>query len=35
MENVGMDYTDWLWIKLIFFVVVAFAYGLWKGLNRH
>lgn len=28
-----MDYTDWLWIKFIAFVAIAFIIGLWKGLN--
>jgi hypothetical protein len=29
-----MDYTDYLWMKLIFFAVAAFIYGALKEINR-
>ena len=33
VENAGMDYSDWLWIKLIGFAVICFVVAFWKALN--
>jgi hypothetical protein len=30
-----MEYTDYLWLKLIVVAVAAFIYGAWKEINRH
>jgi hypothetical protein len=29
-----MDYTDWLWTKLIIVGVAAFIYGVLKALSQ-
>lgn len=30
-----MDYSDWLLAKFLAVIVLAFLYGLWKGLSGH
>lgn len=29
-----MDYVDWLWVKFIAWVVLAFLYGAYKEFTR-
>lgn len=28
-----MEFTDWMWLKFIVFVVAAFFYGIWRGIT--
>ena len=30
-----VEFTDYLWIKLIVLVVAAFIYGIYKGFNEN
>jgi len=30
-----MDYIEFKLWKLLVFVLIAFIYGIWRGLNRH
>jgi len=29
----AVDYTDWLWLKLIGMIVLAFCWGFWRELT--
>jgi len=28
-----MDYTDFMWLKLLFFIAAAFVWGFWRELT--
>lgn len=33
MGGESMEFTDWMWIKLIVAVIAAGIYGFWRGIT--